>query len=344
MAIQLTVYAVVMAYLWLDLRVFGGPVSRTLTGPRMDSEEMIAEAKAMGIAARVYYQPIYRAQVDERASQYLWERGRSFADTSAGERRLLREAIVNELIDELLLKIQIKVSPIEEYDIPEGSQEELFALFEKRYGSVEAFDVLIADQRWDGKEEAKMRLNARLQREKYLNSILPKEVTEEDARKWFVENQAEMAAPARRQVRQIFISMLASDSAEEILKATRVRIVDKKEDFSAVAASIKEASSLKDLGWVTAKRLPQDLSLSVFSLPLNSPQVIQSKLGWHLVEVTAEEQKKEPTYEAVSASVTEAIRQSRKAKHFRIFRRYMRRRAEGKIEVFKDVLFAEDLE
>ncbi|MDB4328532.1 peptidyl-prolyl cis-trans isomerase [Akkermansiaceae bacterium] len=344
LAIRLAAYGVLMGYLCLDLFLFKGPLNRTLTGPGMDSEEAIAEAKAMGIAARVYFQPIYRAQVDERAGQYLWERGRSFADTSAGERRLLREAIVNELVDELLLKIQIKVSPVEEYDIPEGTQEEMFALFEKRYGGAEAFEALIFDQRWEGKEEAKMRLNARLQREKYLNSILPKEVTEEHARKWFDENQKKMVAPARRQVRQIFISTLASDSSEEILKGAQGRIVEKKEDFFAVANSIKESSSLKDLGWVTAARLPQDLALSVFSLPLKSPQIIQSKLGSHLIEVTAEEPEKVPSYEEVSASVIEAIRQSRKEGHFRIFRRYMRSRAEGKIEVFKDVLFAEDLE
>ena len=346
MAIQLAAYAVVTCYLCLDLWVFRGPLSRTITRPRMDSEEMIAEAKAQGIAARVYFQPIYRAQVDERARQYLWERGRTFADTTVAERHLLREGMVHELIDELLIKIQIKISPAENFAIPEGTQQEVFALFEKRYGTAEVFDALLADQKWREEEEARMRINARLQREKYLNSFLPDEVTEEEAREWYEKNRKEMRAPVQRMVRQIFVSTLTSevDAARELVEAARARVVDENEDFSAVAGSVESASKLVDLGWVTADKLPQDFSLAVFSLPLNKPQVVQSKFGWHLIEVTAVEEGEVPDFEEVAESVTDAIRQSRKEAHLVVFRRYMRNRAKGKIEIFEDVLFAEDLE
>jgi parvulin-like peptidyl-prolyl isomerase len=346
MAIQLAAYAVVTCYLCLDLWVFRGPLSRTITRPRMDSEEMIAEAKAQGIAARVYFQPIYRAQVDERARQYLWERGRTFADTTVAERHLLREGMVHELIDELLIKIQIKISPAENFAIPEGTQQEVFALFEKRYGTAEVFDALLADQKWREEEEARMRINARLQREKYLNSFLPDEVTEEEAREWYEKNRKEMRSPVQRMVRQIFVSTLTSevDAARELVEAARARVVDKNEDFSAVAGSVESASKLVDLGWVTADKLPQDFSLAVFSLPLNKPQVVQSKFGWHLIEVTAVEEGEVPDFEEVAESVTDAIRQSRKEAHLVVFRRYMRNRAKGKIEIFEDVLFAEDVE
>jgi len=346
MTIQLAAYAVVTCYLCLDLWVFRGPLSRTITRPRMDSEEMIAEAKAQGIAARVYFQPIYRAQVDERARQYLWERGRTFADTTVTERHLLREGMVHELIDQLLIKIQIKISPAENFTIPEGTQQEVFALFEKRYGTAEVFDALLADQKWREEEEARMRINARLQREKYLNSFLPDEVTGDEAREWYEKNRKEMRAPARRMVRQIFVSTLTSevDAVRELVEAARARVVDKNEDFAAVAGSVESASKLVDLGWVTADKLPQDFSLAVFSLPLNKPQVVQSKLGWHLIEVTAVEEGEVPDFEEVAESVTDAIRQSRKEAHLVVFRRYMRNRAEGKIEIFEDVLFAEDLE
>jgi parvulin-like peptidyl-prolyl isomerase len=346
MAIQLAAYAVVTGYLCLDLWIFEGPLSRTISRPRMDSEEMIAEAKAQGIAARVYFQPIYRAQVDERARQYLWERGRTFADTTVTERHLLREGMVHELIDELLLKIQIKVSPAEDFDIPEVAGEEAFALFEKRYGTAEVFEALLADQKWEGEEEARMRINARLQREKYLNSFLPDEVIGEEAREWYEKNRKKLMAPARRLVRQIFVSALPSgaEAARELVEGARARVVDQEEDFAAVASSVESASKLVDLGWVTADKLPQEFSLSVFSLPINRPKVVQSKLGWHLIEVTAIDEGEMPSFEEVAGSISEAIRQSRKKAHLVVFRRYMRTRAEGKIEIFEDVLFAEDLE
>ena len=72
--------------------------------------------------------------------------------------------------------------------------------------------------------------------------------------------------------------------------------------------------------------------------------MVQSKFGWHLIEVTAVEEGEVPDFEEVAESVTDAIRQSRKEAHLVVFRRYMRNRAEGKIEIFEDVLFAEDVD
>ena len=38
---------------------------------------------------------------------------------------------------------------------------------------------------------------------------------------------------------------------------------------------------------MTRERLPADLAEPLFSLPLNQPHLARSKLGWHLIEVTA---------------------------------------------------------
>ncbi|HCQ79342.1 MAG TPA: hypothetical protein DIV46_05160, partial [Verrucomicrobiales bacterium] len=110
MAIRFGVYGILVFYLACDLFLFQGPVYRSLNEPQRDEKTEIAEAKASGVVARVYYRPIFRAQVEEKMVEYLWRRGRTIDDTTEGERRLLRQVIVNELIDDELVKLQIKVS------------------------------------------------------------------------------------------------------------------------------------------------------------------------------------------------------------------------------------------
>ncbi|MGJ8697077.1 MAG: peptidylprolyl isomerase [Verrucomicrobiaceae bacterium] len=345
MAIRLAVYCLLIGYLCLDLFVWKGPVNQTLKGPGLGSERGIAEAKAMGIAARVYYQPIYRAQVDERAREYLWKRGRTWEDTTEPERRFLREATVQQLIDELLLKIQIKVSPVTAYEVPDEVQEAEFRRFKDRYAEGE-LEALMEKQGWSGEEEAKMRLNARLQREVYLTDMLASGVSDEDALAFYEENKGALVSPERRQVRQVMIPALAmeGEAARGVLEAALERVVVGKEEFAKVAGEVEGASEAVDLGWVVKDRLPKDFAISVFGLPLNKPTMIQSKLGWHLVEVTGLEPAGEPSFEEVKESVKRAIQQERKEAQFVYFRRLMRLRAEGAVEIFEDVLYVEERE
>ena len=44
-----------------------------------------------------------------------------------------------------------------------------------------------------------------------------------------------------------------------------------------------------ELGWMREDRLPDDFAVPVFSMSVASPELIETKLGWHIVEVTASE-------------------------------------------------------
>ena len=199
MAIRMGIYALLIGYLLLDLFVFKGPLKKTLTEPQLDTEAAIAEAKAQGVVARVYYEPIYRKQVEERMKEYLWRRGRTPEETTFGERKSLRKVLLNEMIDELLVKIQIKVSPIEEYAVDEDELKQAMEIEEKRLGGT--FDELANRSGWQGTEELEMRLGARIQRENYLKKKILADVSEEEARAWYEERKDEFVSPERRKVK-----------------------------------------------------------------------------------------------------------------------------------------------
>lgn len=347
LAIRFAIYFALIVYLIIDLFIWKGPVSRATLGPQLDSEEAIAEAKAMGIVARVYYQPIYRAQVETRIEEHLWKRGRTLEQTSKPERRLLREVAAEQLIDELLMKVQIKISPVNEYPIPEANQIRFFDQFKKRYPTSDDFADLMESQGWKGGEdEVQMRLNGRLEREVYLTSYIDSSVSDEEVQKWYDEHHKNYLAPERRHIQQIFISshQHEPEAARVLLQKAHQRITEGKENFQKVSASIPESTIPPATTWITASRVPEDVSLALFSAAERSPFIFESKLGWHLVEILAIEKEALAPYEAVEESIRSAIKEERKKASFHYFHRLMRLRAEGKIEIFEDVLYIEDLE
>ncbi len=198
MAIRMGIYALLIGYLLLDLFVFKGPLKKTLTEPQLDTEAAIAEAKAQGIVARVYHEPIFRQQLEERMKEYLWRRGRSMAETSFGERKMLRTLLLDEMIDELLVKIQVKVSPIDDYAVDSDELAESVATEKKRLGN--AFDELAKRSGWQGEVELEMRLGARRQRENYLKKKILADVGEEEAWAWYEERKSDFLSPEYRKI------------------------------------------------------------------------------------------------------------------------------------------------
>ncbi|MEN8774111.1 MAG: hypothetical protein ABF381_10630 [Akkermansiaceae bacterium] len=189
MAIRFGVYGVLVTYLGFDLFAFQGPVYKSLNEPRQDEKTVIAEAKASGVVARVYYRPIFRAQIEETMKEYLWRRGRSVDETTVAERKLLRRIIVNELIDDELVKLQIKVSMTEEVEVPEEKVDRALAIEMERYQDRDMFQVLVGRASWSGEKERRMRLAARIQRAEHLARMVDVSVSEEETKVWFEENR-----------------------------------------------------------------------------------------------------------------------------------------------------------
>ncbi len=190
MALRMGVYLILVGYLICDLFVYKGPIYKTLNTSPRDAEEIIAEAKASGVVARVYYRPIYRAQVEESLKEYLWRRGREPEGLGVDEHRLLRELILQQLIDEELIKLQIKVSKAEEVAVPEEEIARALEIEKKRYPDGRVFEELAKRASWSGEKEQEMRLAARMQRADYLEARVPDDVSDDEALAWYEENKA----------------------------------------------------------------------------------------------------------------------------------------------------------
>ena len=225
MAIRMGVYALLVSYLACDLFVFKGPIFKSLNESPQDEKAAIAEAKASGVVARVYYRPIYRAQVEEVMKEYLWRRGRTVEETSVEERKVLRLLIVNQLIDDELVKLQIKVSTAEEVAVSKERVDKAVALETQRYPDEKVFEELAAKAGWSGEKEREFRVAARIQRGEHLERMIEISVSEEEAQSWFEENKGELAGGYEENEAAIKTALLSMkrDEAWQQFRVARLR-------------------------------------------------------------------------------------------------------------------------
>ena len=190
------------------------------------------------------------------------------------------------------------------------------------------------------------RLAARIRQEKFIAlRIGPTiKVTAEEARQWFDENQNSLSLPERIEARQIFIPTLdyPPEEAKQKLTAALAALTDKQKDFPTLAKELSEDPATKDrggaLGWMTRDRLPADFAAPVFSLETNKPTLIRTKLGWHLVEVTARKPAEPRTFEQAKPEIFAALEAIKRRQAVADFRKSLRKLETARIEVFPQVV------
>lgn len=331
--------AVGLLYLAGDLWAFDGPVKRWLTGFRPDSPRSISKAKASGVVARVEFHPITRSQLDRAVRERLWLQGRDETDVSAGERVTLRRTVLDELIDELLLRIEANRRGIE-VKATEPEIERAFQRFAARFGEGE-LDMALRGQRLD-RAGLRQRLAARLEQEKTLELCVGNagKIEEAEAREWFAGHAAELAQPERLQARHVFLATLERnpDEAKRSLDQALADLSAGKKEFAALASELSDDEATKakggELGWLVRDRLPADFADAVFALPERSPALVRTTLGWHLVEVTVKQSAKPRTFEEAREEVVTALETIKRREAISAFRSALRERKAGKIEVW----------
>lgn len=343
--LRLGIYGAVFVYLVCDLHFCQGPLSRKLRTTDPNSPEAIARAREAGIVAVVYGNPLDRRQLDRAVAERLWAEGRKFADLTPQSKRLVRYAALDDLIDHELLRMKVKVNA-ESFKLTPEEIDARYQRFVARFATKEELAAALTEQGLGGEADLRERLAARMQQERYVESrIGPKTVvSEEEARKWFDEHCDALAHPERIEVRQVFLATLErpADEAQAALEKALAALRDKSKDFAALAKEISEDEASKErggaLGWMTRGRLPADFAEPVFALPLNEPTLVRTKLGWHLVEVTARKAAEPRTFESAKAEVMAALEADKRRAVIAAFRADLRKMEDRAITVYPEVL------
>ncbi|MCP5537984.1 MAG: peptidylprolyl isomerase [Akkermansiaceae bacterium] len=343
--VRMVLWSVLMLYLICDFFVFSGPLRGELRRMFPSKEDKIATAMAEGVCAKVYNAPIYLSQVDRRVRENLWRSGRDPGKVSEAEIKTLRWVALDDLIAEALVRIKVRVN-IEQARVSDAEVDAELARFTKRFDSPGQLEQAMAAQGIESREELRLRMQARLEQEKYVLSKIQSHITvdEKEARQWYEDHQKELTTPERRHVRHIFLATLdhPSDEAKGELEGHLALILSGKETFEHAAKSLSEDERSKDqggnLGWMRRDRLPGDFAAAAFTIPANQPVLHRTKLGWHIIEVTGIKAPELLPFEKMKPEIVAAISDSRRQEAIEQYRHQLRLLNHEKVEIYRDLL------
>ena len=343
--LRLAIYGTVAAWVAGDLFVFHGPLRRRIDRADPRSTESIERAKSQGVVARVFNHRITRDQLERAVNERLWLEGKTPADLTKENLKLVRYAALDELIDHELLRIKAKVNSQQ----LKVSDEEINERLRRLLGRFESKDEMEAAMKAQGiasESDLRDRLAARIQQEKYVElKIAPLAVvTEDEARAWFEQNQEQLALPERVRARHVFLATLdrPEEEAKTMLETALAELTSGKSDFATLATSLSDDPASKsrggDLGWMTRARLPEDFAKPVFALPLHSPTLLRTRIGWHLVEVTDRKPAESRNFTQAKDDVFAALEAVKRREATREYRSALRRFETEKINIYQDML------
>ena len=329
--LRLIFYLGIIGYLVGDFFIFRGTLHRLLAGERIPKSE---------VAAMVSGHPITRSQLERAVNEELWLEGKSIDLVTNEELQAARKSALDELIDHELLRLHIAASKPPLLVTDEEINERLRRLV-GRFENKGALETAMKSQGIATEQNLRERLAERIRQEKFVvqQTSATAMITDEDARKWFDENQASIDLPERIEVRHIFLPTLdhPSEEAKQRLAVALAELIEKKKDFATLAKEISEDPATKDiggeLGWMTRERLPVDFSAPVFSLALNTPTLVRTRLGWHLVEVTARKPAEAQPFERVKPEILSALGAIKRRIATENFRRSLRQTHSADIEI-----------
>ena len=144
-------------------------------------------------------------------------------------------------------------------------------------------------------------------------------VTDAQALAWFNDHAEQMRVPELHHVFHLFLSRhdpKRPDRSAEI-QALHQQLTRGKASFADLVAKHSEDSRSKDhagdLGWVSASRMPAEFMEALKRTPVGvlSPP-IETKLGWHLVRVSARHESRLPSFVEVREEIIALVDQQRR--------------------------------
>lgn len=300
-ALKLALYTGGLLYLGIDLFVWQGP----LWG-MMHNREQEKVATESPVAINVYGEKLTQLQLQRRTAEIASVSGSDVASALA-ERDLIQNA---------LLRMRTRYNDSRIPDFQQIAQEETDKLF-LRSKSEQEWDETLKSQGYT-RDSFTRKLAAVLRQQYYLEHTIATQTEVSESEVLSVAGQIAdyLVMPECRDVKHIFFATLNKDEntvknqAEKILEQLR----SAPHDFSALAAAHSEdartAANGGNLGTLYVYPQPALGDLKFFgegAIPANTPTLVRSKWGWHIVLAGPIQEARPLTEEEYKESVRSAI-------------------------------------
>lgn len=148
------------------------------------------------------------------------------------------------------------------------------------------------------------------------------EPDEESCRRFHAANPSRFAEGERANVRHLLFAVTPGVDVNALRKRAEAHLIDlratNKSDPNAFALATRQLSNCPSsreggtLGWLVASDCAPEFAHEVFGKPEVGvlPRLVQTRFGFHIVEVLARESGHNPAFDEVKSAVAQVIRQS----------------------------------
>ncbi|MCX8495546.1 MAG: peptidylprolyl isomerase [Akkermansiaceae bacterium] len=295
--------------------------------------------------AQVFEQSISRSQLERAVREQLWAHGKSLESLTATELTASMNSALDDLVDHAVLTHEVSVmQPPMILTDPELA--ERISQFAQRFENKAALEAAMNAQGIANPKALADHLASQIRQEKLVEArIAPAiHVTEKEARSWFDANPESMTIPERVEVRHLFIPTL--DHSPEVARKTLATALEKlsagSTNFAQLAREVSEDPATQnsggELGWMTRDRLPTDLAQTVFLLGLHQPTLLESHLGWHLIELTDRKPSEARPFDQALPEILAALETIKRQNATSELRKSLRRSAASMIKIYPAAL------
>lgn len=306
-------YAVFVLYLAGDFFVFRGPLRQRYEKRQALGPTSAERAIEKGWVATVNGESISTDRLDRAVDIHLYQRGRKRDQQSTSGLRYIRGAVLQHLIDDLLVE---QYTRGQKHQVHRDQIDSAVARFESQFKDAGQLQQRSAAQHLDARQR-RQRLGELTAQVDWLEAHLASSprVTETAARQWYDNNREGgpengFGVAETYRARHIFLSTVSDDSPgrEQQIHELHRQLTEDQADFAALAAEHSEDLRSKprggDLNWFTAARMPADFIAAVETLqPGELSEPFRSGIGWHIVEMTDRQPARDASFEEMREEI-----------------------------------------
>lgn len=301
-------YAVVLLYLVLDLKVCHGPLNRAILHRR---DAALEEAQKNRWVAIVNREPITGNQLDLSVYRHLYQRGKEPDEITEKNLLMIRRAVLQTLIDNTLVR---QYSEGDNFRAPEQEIDKFVESWEAQFNDAEEMAERSGWQKLSPKERREELARIWSQKKWIEQRIEPGvDVTDEEVRQWFDANKEEgegFVEPEKIHARHIFVSTVEVDdeTREELIREIYAKLTSGEKIFEDLAKEFSEDERSKkwggDLNWFARDRLPEEFAEKVFAMkPGEISEPFRTKIGWEIVEVLDRQGERPVTFDEMKGEI-----------------------------------------
>ncbi len=280
--LKLTLFSTVLAYLAVDMWWWHGPIWQA----------MHTNQAANNVQQHVVAEVLGEYISEEQLARY--EKEQRFLSGKESTDDLRRTSMLMDLVRAATLRIRTRYNDKNIPDYREAAEEEA-ARLAGRAQNTEQFEAWVQSQGYESVQDFTTQIEVRLRCLHQLERAIEPfcKVTDEDIKRHYELLKDSLIAPEQRTASHIFLETHNKDASEVQKKAQHIlQRLQAGESFTDLARSCSEdtQSSARggNLGVIAndARRpLPEIPLFGESALPAHTPQLVQSRWGWHILQL-----------------------------------------------------------